>query len=120
MRLHRASVRFLASVLVACLASGCFINEIDKSVEAAKPPGQKAAEAAAKGAPPPGQAEAGAKQVAKADQKPAAPQGAAWWQSAKSLGSEESTADMVACKTKGGKIEFMLRDDCLARGGATP
>jgi hypothetical protein len=118
MRLVRASARLVATALVACAMSGCFINEIDKSVENAKSPGQKAAEAAAKGPAASGDA-AAPKQTASADKKPAAPQGAAWWQSAKSLGSEESTTDIVACKTKSGKTDFMARDDCLARGGVT-
>lgn len=112
MRLVRASTRFLALALVAGTASGCFLGEIDKSAEEAKPASQRIAEAKAKSGD--AQAKPGApKQTAAAD--PNAPKGG-WWATATTLGSEESKADIVACKLNG-KIEFMTRDDCLGRSG---
>jgi hypothetical protein len=116
MRLAQASARFLALALVAGLASGCFLNEIDKSVESAKSASERKAEATAKGEAPAAKPAKGGgpKQTASAD----APKGQSWWATATTLGSEESTADIVACQLSG-KVDFMTRDDCLARGGAT-
>jgi hypothetical protein len=115
MRLVRASVRLLATALVACAASGCFINEIDKAVEANQFMGPKGAEAPA-GAPAGAEPKTEPKKVAAA--KPEGPKGASWWKTASSLTSEDSQADIVACKLKKG-VDFMTRDDCLARGGVT-
>src|SRR5262245_60490568 len=114
MRLAHASVRLLATALVACAVSGCFLNEIDKSVEENKfMEPTKAADAPAGGAAP----KAGEpKQVAAA--KPEGPKGASWWATASSVTSEDNKSDIVACKLKKG-VDFMTRDDCLARGGVT-
>jgi hypothetical protein len=105
---------FLAA-LIAVATCGCFLNEIDKSVQSSPMGAQMKAEAAAK------EKEAAdkdktAKQDGKAG-KPPGPQGASWWAKASSLSSEESTAHIVGCRTQGGKTDFMTRDDCLARGG---
>ena len=109
---NRFGLRVLAAAWLACAASGCFLDEIDKSVNADK----VKAQAVAPGAPAAG---ANPKQVAAATPgKPAAPKGPSWWQTAHSLGSEESKSDIVPCKRASG-VEFMDRDDCLARGGAT-
>ncbi len=86
--------------LALLLAMGCFMDEIDKasSWRAEKKPD-----------PAP----------AATPQTPARSQGAPktnWWATAKSLGSEESTADIVGCKV-GNSTHFMGREDCLARGG---
>jgi hypothetical protein len=62
------------------------------------------------------QAKPGAAPAAKDGAKPPPPTGKTWWQTAKSLAGEESTADVAQCRL-GGRVEFMLRDDCLARGG---
>lgn len=99
-------------LLVAIAASGCFLDEIDKSVAA-----NTSKAAAAAGAPPASEASKPAATAA----KPAAGAGAqvkTWWETAKTLGSEESAADIVGC-TLGGRLEYMERDDCLARGGST-
>jgi len=106
------------SLLVALLlgaATGCFVgDEIDKASALANVPGA-AAPAAAK----PGSAKAAAETPAAgatAAAKPAAPAGKNWWATARSLTSEESSEGITRCE-RAGRAEFMLRDDCLARGG---
>jgi hypothetical protein len=102
----------LVAMLVALAASGCFLDEIDKSVNANKSKAQAVAGDAkqADGAAP--------KQVASAKgAKAATPAAPSWWETATTLGSEESNLDAVACKL-GGRTEFMTRDDCLSRGGS--
>jgi hypothetical protein len=98
---------------VAALSlSGCFLNEIDKSVNNSPMGAEMKKDKEA--------AEAKTAEGAKTDgkpAKPAAPQGASWWAKATTLSSEESTAKIVGCKKKDGKTDFMTRDDCLARGG---
>jgi len=102
----------VALLLIASAASGCFLNEIDKSVNANKSKAQAVAGTAKQAD------DAAPKQVASAkDAKAAAPAGPSWWQTATTLGSEESNLDAVACKL-GGRTEFMTRDDCLSRGGS--
>ena len=111
-----AIVRTLCLAMVVALVSGCFVgSELNNAKKLAdgptKPGDAAAAPAAASGAQ---------KQVASATPgKPAAPKGPSWWQTAHSLGSEESKSDIVPCKRASG-VEFMEREDCLARGGATP
>jgi phage-related minor tail protein len=112
------------SLLVAGLlgaATGCFVfDEIDKSSALIKGPaagGDKAA--AAPGAVKGGAAKsAAAKPGADATTaaKPAAPSEKGWWQTARTLGSEQSEEGITRCELAG-RAEFMLRDDCLARGG---
>jgi hypothetical protein len=107
--MRRRPAASLAALLVALVATpGCFLDEIDKSVQGSqggkKPPA--AAGAAAKAPAAAGQA-AGA---------PAAPAGPSWWQTARTLGSEAMDESIAGCQL-GGRVEFMLRDDCLARGG---
>jgi len=111
---------FVAGLLGA--APGCFVgDELDKAgaldnsfVSAgAKPaaaPGGANAGAAKSAATAPG---AGATPAA----KPAAPNAKGWWQTARTLGSEQSEEGITRCELAG-RTEFMLRDDCLARGGA--
>jgi len=104
----------IASLVLATALSGCFLDEIDKSMAQYPGGGKKAEpEAAAKAEP----ADAGGSRTASA--KGQRPRGAAWWKTATSLGSEESKVDAVACKLRSG-VQFMAREDCLARGGATP
>jgi hypothetical protein len=50
------------------------------------------------------------------DGAPAVPSGPSWWQTARTLGSEQKNEDIIACQV-GGRTEFMMRDNCLARGG---
>lgn len=114
----------LRSLLVALLlgaATGCFVgDEIDKASALTKGPaagGEKAA--AAPGAEKGGAAKsAAAKPGADAPNaaKPAAASAKGWWQTARTLGSDESDAGITRCELSG-RSEFMLRDDCLARGG---
>jgi len=111
-----AFARTLGLVLGVVLASGCFVgSELDNARKLSEGP-TKPGDAAAAASKP---AAAGGTPKQTAAAKPAAPSGASWWQTARSLGSEESTSDIVACKLES-KTEFMTRDDCLARGGATP
>jgi hypothetical protein len=78
----------------------------------------------AKPAAAPGGANAGAAKPAAAKPgagadaaaQPAAPSERAWWQTARSLGSEESDEGITRFELSG-RAEFMLRDDCLARAG---
>ena len=108
MRHVRAGARWLLAGVAAASLSGCFLNEIDKSVNSSP-----------MGAEMKKDKDAADKTAAKTDgkpAKPAPPQGASWWAKATSLSSEESTAKIVGCKL-GGKTDFMTRDDCLARGG---
>lgn len=96
----------LLAVLLTALAAapGCFLDEIDKSM-ALYPGGKKEPEKPAK-------APAGAPGGA-----PAAPAGPSWWETATTLGSEPIDETIAGCRL-GGRVEFMRRDDCLARGGA--
>jgi hypothetical protein len=110
---------FVAGLLGA--APGCFVfDEIDKAgaidnsfvsggAKPAAAPGGANAGAAKPAAAKPG---AGANAAA----QPAAPSEKGWWQTARTLGSEESEAGITRCNLAG-RSEFMLRDDCLARGG---
>jgi hypothetical protein len=112
------------SLLVALLlgaVTGCFvIDEIDKASALDNGPGDRGrkdatAPGAAKSAsakPAPTKPGAGATAAA----KPAAPAGKSWWETARSLTSEESSEGISRCELAG-RAEFMLRDDCLARGG---
>ena len=97
----------LAPLLAAALlaATGCFLGEIDKSM--ARYEGNKKP-AAGGGAP--------AKAAPGAAPAPGAPAGPSWWQTARTLGSEPMDASIAGCRL-GGRVEFMRRDDCLARGG---
>ncbi len=108
-------MRLLVASLLLGAATGCFVgDEIDKASALAKVPGA-AAPAAAK----PGSAEAAAAKPAAgatAAAKPATPAGKSWWATARSLTSEESDEGITRCELAG-RAEFMLRDDCLARGG---
>jgi len=110
---------FVAGLLGA--ATGCFVgDEIDKasalnngySPAVGKP---AAAPGVAKpGAAKPAAAKPGAGATAAA--QPAAPSAKSWWQTARTLGSEESDEGITRCELSS-RVEFMLRDDCLARGG---
>jgi len=110
---NRPFRELLVAALIGVSLSGCFLDEIDKSVKNSPMGAEMAADAAKKDA---AEKEKTAKQDGKAA-KPAGPQGASWWAKASSLTSEESTAHIVGCKTQGGKTDFMTKDDCLSRGG---
>lgn len=110
---------FAAGLLGA--ATGCFaMDELDKASALSNGPaagGNKAAAApdAKKGAAAtPAAAKPGAGGTSAA--QPAAPNAKSWWQTARTLGSDESDAEITRCELSG-RSEFMLRDDCLARGG---
>ncbi|MEB2346267.1 MAG: hypothetical protein OZ948_16195 [Deltaproteobacteria bacterium] len=95
----------VALLLGLAVLPGCFLDEIDKSMEryqgsrktaeASKPAGSKPAAAGAPAA------------------KPAGP---SWWETARTLGSDPKNEAIAGCQLAG-RVEFMLRDDCLARGG---
>ena len=112
----RSVVCLLVASLLLGVASGCFVNdEMNKSSALIKGPG-----AAAPGAAAPGSANAAVAKPsagATAAAKPASPAGKSWWETARSLTSEESDESIARCELAG-RTEFMLRDDCLARGGA--
>lgn len=113
MQLRTRLVRALAVGLVASLAAGCFVgDEIDKAAALTSGPGP------AKKDPAAAPADAKPKQIASAAPKPDAggPPAKSWWETARSLTSEESVSDIVGCAVSG-RTEFMTRDDCLARGG---
>jgi len=111
----------LVALLLAGLAAapGCFVDEIDKGMEVYERAGPGAArkvkerEAAAK------RAQAEAAKPGKAG-KPGKPEEklsiAQYWQKARTLGSEPKNESIVGC-TLDGRVEYMVRDDCLARGG---
>lgn len=111
--------RLLSVALVALVASGCFVGEEidnasnmlgkDKSHLPPAKPGEAKPDAA-KGEK--GTAVASAGDAAKS----VVATGKAWWATATTLGSEESDPAIAGCDLKG-RNEFMLRDDCLARGG---
>jgi len=111
----RSVIRLLVASLLIGVASGCFVNdEMNKASALIKGPG-----AAAPGAAAPGSANAAAAKPgagATAAAKPAAPAGKSWWETARSLTSEESDESITRCELAG-RAEFMLRDDCLSRGG---
>lgn len=110
-------LRSLLVGLMLVATSGCFVfDEMDKSSDMIKGPSAKEAPSAggAKVAATPGTAKPG--DAAKAAGAPAAPSAKSWWQTARSLGSEESDAGITRCELKG-RAEFMQRDDCLSRGG---
>jgi hypothetical protein len=116
MRTPKSVARLLVAALVSTATVGCFVGEELDSSSALLGKGVKTAEKQEPGGAKP----ADGPKVAKADggeAPPARPTGAAWWKTATTLGSEESTADIVACKVSG-RLEFMQRDDCLSRGGA--
>lgn len=100
----------LAGALALFAGTGCFLDEIDKSMELY--PGNAAA------------AKAKEQEKQKAKQAAAAPApnagasagGPSWWEKARTIGPELSDATITTCSL-GGRTEFMRRDDCLSRGG---
>jgi hypothetical protein len=115
MRVRSVLRSFCVAVLLAT-APGCFVfDEIDKASELSNGPAESAPATAKAGTTKPGVAKAGAAPGGGAS--PAAPSAKSWWQTARSLGSEESEAGISRCELSG-RTEFMLRDDCLARGGS--
>ena len=103
----------LRSLFVAGLlgvATGCFaLDELDKASALSKGPGAGKAGAAASAAAKPGASATTAAQ-------PAAPSAKSWWQTARTLSSDHSDEGITRCELSG-HSEFMLRDDCTARGG---
>ena len=119
----RSVTRLLLVAVATAAASGCFVGEeLDASSNMLGKDKSHQKPAAA------GDAKPGAKPGAKPDEKGTAvasakgagagvvATGKEWWAKATTLGSEEMNGDIAGCKV-GGRIEFMLRDDCLARGG---
>lgn len=97
----------LALVLLLVPAPGCFVvEEIDSGMKVWKhhSPKKKQVET-----PPEELAEAPSAPRAKLDE---------WWQSARSLGSDELSADIVSCELDG-STQFMREADCLSQGGRT-
>jgi len=120
---HRATRLLLAAIAAIGLATGCFVgSELDQANATASgaaarsmnpssvPGGAKPTDAPAAGA------DAKPKGEAVASNKPAAPSGAAWWKTARTLSSESSDSNIGPCDLNG-RMEFMHREDCLARGG---
>jgi hypothetical protein len=106
--LDRLPALVLALGLALAAGSGCFLDEIDKSMDAYENKPAKAPPAPAAGQAPAAPAAGGG--------APAAPAGPSWWQTARTLGSEPIDDTIAACEI-GGRVEFQRRDDCLARGG---
>jgi hypothetical protein len=107
----------IASLLLGA-ATGCFVgDEIDKASALNNGPGAGGPKApTAPGAAPTASARPATAKPGTAAAKPAAPAGKTWWETARSLTSEESDEAIARCELAG-RAEFMLRDDCLARGG---
>jgi hypothetical protein len=98
------------------VASGCFLDEIDKSSAGASHMGPvKTAGDAAAPASTTNRTGAAPEKTAAAD-KPAAAIGPAWWKSARTLGSDKSDTTIAQCELPGGS-GYMRREDCLLRGG---
>lgn len=120
----RHVTRLLLAAVALAAASGCFVNEEidnasnmlgkDKSHQQPAKTGDARPDAPKPGGKP------GDKGTAVASAGSAAQgvvaTGKEWWAKATTLGSEESNPEIAGC-TLGGRLEFMLRDDCLARGG---
>jgi hypothetical protein len=112
--------RLATGLALAALAllSGCGVmDELDKGraeMDKHSPSAQKAKaeqEAAAAEAARTGSANAAAGAAAKARQA-----AATWWQNARSLGSEQSSPDVVRCVVDGGE-QYTDKQTCLMRGG---
>lgn len=110
MRLRPACL--VALLLAVAALPGCFVNEIDKSMENYEGPRRKAAREAAEAKAKEEKRAAGGGGATAAG-KPAGP---SWWETARTLGSEAKNESIAGCQL-GGRLEYMLRDDCLARGG---
>lgn len=93
----------MAGAFVLLAGTGCFLDEIDKSMELY--PGAKKTAKPEPKADAPGKGKDGAPTSA-----------AAWWATARSIGPELADDTITSC-TVGGRTEFMRRDNCLARGG---
>jgi len=113
-RTHRPTRRLALATLalLLALASGCFLNEIDKSNANAshmgpKEPAKDAAAAKTDGSPSDKPA---------AGEKPTAAIGPAWWKTAKTLGSDKEDTTIAQCELPRGS-GYMRREDCLLRGG---
>lgn len=100
-RLDSLRTLVLAGALALAAGTGCFLDEIDKSM--ATYPG-KAAE------------KAKAKSEATSVEEGAKPSGSSWWETARTIGPELQDETITSCAL-GGRTEFMRRDNCLARGG---
>lgn len=111
----RHVTRLALAALVVITTGGCFVfEEVDSASnmlgkDKSHQPPAKAADAKPDGK---GTAVAAAGNAAQG----VVATGKAWWATATTLGSEESNPEIAGCKV-GGHSEFMLRDDCLARGG---
>lgn len=101
----RTAVALALAVLLAA-APGCYVvEEIDAGMKKWEhnSPKRKKPE------PPP----AGELARSPSDAKAARD---AWWQNARTLGSEELSPDIVSCEL-GGSTQFMREDDCAFKGG---
>jgi hypothetical protein len=104
--------------LLAIAVTGCFVfDEIDNAGKFEPPPGSKAVAKSAGAAEPGAEKSKAGATPAGAAAKPAAPSGDAWWRTASSVTSEESSDSSITSCALGGRTEFMQREDCLARGG---
>ena len=107
-----------ALALVVALATGCgVLEELDKGraeQEKYSPSARKAKEekAAADASQASTKAAGGAADTAAKARQAAS----TWWQNARSIGSEESSSDVVRCVI-GGAEQYMHKHDCLMRGG---
>jgi hypothetical protein len=122
--MRRVHIARLLLVAIAAIGptTGCFVgSELDqanatassaaaKSMNPTSVPGGAKPDAAADAKP------GAPKGDAAASNKPAAPSGAAWWKTARTLSSESTDASIAPCDLNG-RMEFMHREDCLARGG---
>jgi hypothetical protein len=116
MRLSRIALCPMLLALLLGVASGCFVgdelNQAKHLSDGNRPAGAPSAPAPAAGK------DAAAKPGSGDPAKPPALSGAAWWKTAKSLTSESADASISPCELRG-RVEYMLHEDCLARGGRT-
>jgi uncharacterized protein YPO0396 len=108
----------LLAFAALALAPGCgVLDELDKGTaelekHSASAQKEKAEKAAANAeAEQTGAATAASGAAAKARQA-----AATWWQNARSIGSDETSEDVVRCVV-GGADQYMHKPDCLMRGG---
>ncbi len=98
------AAHILALALLLTASSGCWIfDEIDEGRKQWEHHSPKKKPAPLEEEPAPAPTDEGAQRDA-------------WWRGARSIGSEELSADIVGCAL-GGRRQFMREADCLSQGG---
>jgi hypothetical protein len=108
----------LLVLLVAVFTSGCFVNDLlDDANEQVSEQVDKQG-SGLRGSARKGKGRPGAKPAAEALQTASGEEekGPGWWETAKTVSSQERPDEIVECSLSG-RTQFMKRDDCLSRGG---